>query len=166
MHLPGHFQAPWSGSLKLLSVLGGVAFAGAGVALLIAPGPPPVARGAILAVFLLIPVLCALYTIRGYEIGRDALYVQRLLWRTRISLQGLQAVEADPEATRRSFRALGNGGLFSFSGWYRNKKLGPYRLCATDPRRSVVLRFPTRIWVVSPDRTDEFIQAIKEKTGL
>jgi len=47
-----------------------------------------------------------------------------------------------------------------------SKKLGNFRMCATDPQRSVVLHFPSRRWVISPDRPSEFVQALKEQTGL
>ncbi len=49
-----------------------------------------------------------------------------------------------------SIRTFGNGGLFCFSGRFRNRKLGSYRAFATDPKLAVVLRFPDKIVVVTP----------------
>jgi len=45
-------------------------------------------------------------------------------------------------------------------------RFGLYRLCATGPHHTVVLRFPDRTWVVSPARLEEFICAVRERTDL
>jgi hypothetical protein len=55
---------------------------------------------------------------------------------------------------------LGNGGFFAFTGYFRNKELGAYRAFMTDRRLAVVLRFPDRVIVVSPDRPEDFVSAI------
>lgn len=109
---------------------------------------------------LAIILLCALFVVRGYSIANDALLIHRLFWKTRVSLSGLQSVKFDSDATRRSIRTLGNGGFFAFTGYFRNVELGTYRAFMTDRRRAVVLRFPDRVIVVSPDRPEEFVRAI------
>jgi hypothetical protein len=58
---------------------------------------------------------------------------------------------------RWSVRLWGNGGFFSFTGFYFNRLLGRYRAWVTDPRRVVVLRFPARTVVISPAEPEEFI---------
>jgi Bacterial PH domain len=102
----------------------------------------------------------ALFTIRGYAVTADALLVRRLWWATRLPLAGLCSAAFEPDAMRRSLRLCGNGGLFSFSGLFRNKTLGNYRAFVTDPRRVVVLRFATRTVVVSPSEPEEFVRCI------
>ena len=87
---------------------------------------------------------CALFTIRGYEVDSTAVYVQRLLWRTQIPLAGLELAWASPEAMAGSIRLFGNGGLFSFSGLFRNRRLRSYRAFATDPALAVVLESSRR----------------------
>ncbi len=52
---------------------------------------------------------------------------------------------------------VGNGGLFSFTGFFRNKALGTYRAFVTDPRKTVVLHFPRRTVVISPGSPKEFV---------
>ncbi len=52
------------------------------------------------------------------------------------------------------------GGLFSFTGSFRNKALGAYRAFVTDPHRTVVLRFPKRTVIVSPDSPEAFLHEI------
>jgi hypothetical protein len=83
-------------------------------------------------------------TVRGYTVTSDTILVQRLFWTTRLPLAGLQSARFEPEAMRWSIRTFGNGGLFSFTGCFRNKLLGAYRAFVTDPRRAVVLRYSGR----------------------
>jgi len=47
-----------------------------------------------------------------------------------------------------------------------NTKLGAYRAYATDPKRSVDLKFRDQTAVVSPDSPDDFVDCIKERAGL
>ena len=52
---------------------------------------------------------------------------------------------------RRGIRTFGNGGGFSFTGFYYNQRLRSYRAFVTDLRRTVVLRYAART-VVSVSR--------------
>jgi hypothetical protein len=107
----------------------------------------------------------ALFTVRGYTILSDAILIQRLFWSTRLRLDGLQSVRFDPKAVRWSLRTCGNGGLFSFTGWYWNKRLGAYRGFVTDPKRVVVLKFSKRTVVVSPDSPEDFVRELSAYTN-
>lgn len=115
--------------------------------------------------FALLPIAiiigAALFTVRGYALTPDYLRVYRLLWSTRVPLAGLQSVEYDPEALHKSTRLFGNGGLFSISGYFRNKKLGNYRAFVTHQALAVVLRFTNRTVVVSPGIPADFIEEIR-----
>ena len=102
-----------------------------------------------------------LFTVRGYSVTADALLVHRLFWKHRVPLAGLQSAQFDPKAMSRSVRLFGNGGAFSFSGWFRSKRLGNYRAFVTDPRRAVVLRFPNRTIVISPSNPAQFVSALQ-----
>jgi hypothetical protein len=94
------------------------------------------------------------------------LVVRRLGWSTRIPLEGLQSVVVDPDALKGSLRLAGNGGLYACTGLFRNKRLGLYRAFVTDLNRCDVLRLPKRPIVVSPDRPEEFVGAVKAAAGL
>lgn len=102
-----------------------------------------------------------LFTIRGYTVTSHALLVHRLFWTTRLPLSGLHSAQVNPRAMDRSFRTFGNGGLFSFTGWFRNRALGAYRAFVTDPPCSVVLHFSTRTIVVSPSMPKDFVHEIR-----
>jgi hypothetical protein len=98
----------------------------------------------------------ALFTIRGYSISSDSILVHRLLWSTVLPRAGLEWAQVEPDAMRGSLRTFGNGGAFSFTGFYYNKRLGSYRAYVTDPRRTVVLRYANRRVVLSPASPEDF----------
>ena len=111
----------------------------------------------------LMPILLLLaipFMVRGYALVDGMLLIRRPGWDTRIPLDGLQSVEALPNAMGRSIRLCGNGGLFSITGLYRNKRLGNYRAFVNDLSRTVVLRFADRTIVVSPDDPQGFVEEL------
>ncbi len=157
------FEAPWGRALKLMTLFSSIILLGvAGIGLANNPGDD----NYWLWVVVVLPVAIwfggALFMIRGYELSRDKLLVQRLLWKTEVSLLELQSAEVDPDAMNGSIRTFGNGGLFSFTGRFRNKKLGPYRALVNDPKLSVVLKFPNRVIVVTPDRPERFAARLND----
>lgn len=116
-----------------------------------------------------ITLCCLPFMIRGYEIAGGALLIRRLFWTTRLDLRGLKSAESVPHAMAKSLRACGNGGVFSFTGWYWSKALGFYRAYVTDLNRTVVLRFVNRVVVVSPGLPDDFVSELKrvaEEAGM
>jgi hypothetical protein len=156
--------APWSTLLKVTSAVSTLLLAGvsygawraapaAGLAhtvgTAVAVVPSAVAFGALL------------FVVTGYEVDAQRLRVGRLLWATTFSLAGLSRVWKDPDVIKGSLRVVGNGGLLSFSGLFWSRRLGRYRLYATDLKRSVVLVTPERILVVSPEDPDEFLRHIQ-----
>jgi hypothetical protein len=159
--------APWPVSLKVVSALATVALLGAAGALFWAPPPGTAAPNAAAfgrLVFLLpavILLVALLFLVRGYQLDTTGLYVERLLWRTSVGLGGLSRAWHDPSAMRRSLRLFGNGGLFSITGIFRNGTLGRYRAFVTDPKRAVVLRYESRVVVVSPADPDGLLGFLK-----
>ncbi len=154
------YQAPWgkplivcSGLLSALAVAS--VFAAVHLRTFISP--------AFLAPFAqwLLPALvlgCLPFMIRGYAITDDAILIRRLFWTTRLDRNGLISAEFVLKAMKGSLRTCGNGGVFSFTGWYWNKSLGFYRAFVTDLNRTVVLRFGKRTVVVSPDVPEDFVE--------
>jgi len=160
------FRAPWSPSLRWVTLLGCAVLSGTAVAVwVVVPPKDFLARGTVSIVSLLLIAGTSLFTIRGYRLEGRQLLVDRLLWSTRISLEGLHTAEIAPDAMRRSIRLCGNGGLFAFAGWFRNQRLGTYRAFATDPARSVILRLPHRRIVVTPDDPKRFAEVLESRHG-
>jgi hypothetical protein len=160
-----YFRAPWSKSLIVASTFATLVCLGVSYALWTLPlrgGSAESLRFWLVLLPLAVILICALFTVRGYSISNRELEIRRLLWTTRLSLHGLQGAYFDPNATHRSIRTFGNGGFFSFSGHFRNKELGSYRAFMTDRRRAVVLRFPSSVIVISPDRPENFVSTISQ----
>ena len=105
------------------------------------------------------------FVVRGYTIRDDALLIRRLFWDTRIELSGLRSARIDPSVICGSIRTCGNGGLFSFTGWYWNRRLGKYRMYVTDLKQPVVLTFDTRCIVVSPSDPEAFVRELSVRCG-
>jgi hypothetical protein len=153
-----HYKAPWSTSLIIMSALGLIVCIG--VAVVVAWS------GRSWIALLPLAILCGgiLFTIRGYTVSPDAILIHRLFWTTRLPLAALESAQFQPDAMRRSLRTFGNGGLFSFTGFFRNSSLGTYRAFVTDPHRTVVLHFPARTVVLSPSAPEDFLHDIGAAT--
>jgi hypothetical protein len=152
------FKAPWSKLLTLLSAVLTFILLGTASVGYFANDPP--------LYFFVYPALIILFggilfTIRGYRLTTKFLYIKRLFWQTRLDLHTLKSVEINPQATKGSIRLFGNGGLYSISGLFRNKTLGKYRSFITNPKKSVILKFPLRTVVISPDNPELFCQQIE-----
>jgi hypothetical protein len=152
------YKAHWSKSLVVVSLLATAMCLGAAYLVASQAGRGAASWTASLPLAILIG--SALFTIRGYAVGPDAILVHRLLWTTRLPLAGLQSAKFDPDAMRRSIRTFGNGGFFSFTGFFRNKALGGYRAFVTDQNRTVVLRFSGRTVVLSPAEAEAFVRDV------
>jgi hypothetical protein len=158
------FGAPWGSVLKLVTTVSTMILLG--IALLsFFTGP----SGDILWILMMavMPLsiwgVSLLFMIRGYVLTKETLLVRRLLWDTRISLSGLQSAYIDAEAVKGSIRTFGNGGMFCFAGWFRNKRLGSFRVFATNSHNIVVLRFVDKTIVVTPSQPYEFVSFLKKR---
>lgn len=151
------YKAPWGRSLIVISsLLAAFSIASVlGMSLVLGSGPP----GVVLLAQWTLPVIvlcCLPFMIRGYAVTNDAILIRRLFWTTRLDRSDLKSAEYVPKAMNKSLRTCGNGGGFSFTGWYWSKPLGFYRAFVTDLNRTVVLRFKSRIVVVSPGDPEGF----------
>ena len=153
-----NFRAPWGHTVRATTLLAVGVLALVMLAAIFPPMPRP-----LLAVVLLIglpPLILAVafaYAVRGYTLTEDAIVVQRWMRNIRLPLAGLRTVTGDVDAMRGSLRVFGNGGVFSFTGRYWNRRLGWYRAFATDSGRAVVLRYADRTIVITPHDPQHFI---------
>jgi hypothetical protein len=146
------YRAPWGRALRWSSAFLVVLAVAYSVGMSFLPGVP----SWIPWLLPLIVLGCLPFAVRGYAITGDAILIRRLLWTTRLERSGLTSAEARTRAMSGSLRTCGNGGGFSFTGWYWSKALGAYRAFVTDFDRTVVLRFGKRTVVVSPDEPEDF----------
>ena len=103
----------------------------------------------------------------GYSFEGRSLLVHRRAWApAHVPLSGLTGASISPDAMRWSLRTFGNGGVFGFTGWFYNSRLGRYRAWVTDPRRAVVLEFDDQTIVVSPRQPHLFVDELRARTGV
>lgn len=114
--------------------------------------------------FSVIAIGIVLHCVRGYEVSRGELRIRRLLWNTPWPLDASAKATVRPDAMRGSWRIWGNGGAYAISGRFSGSGLGRYHAFVTDPRRTVVLTTRQGIVVVSPDRPDDFVEAVSWAT--
>jgi hypothetical protein len=165
------FGAPWSKTLRRVSTMTCIVLIAMSLVALAAWRTT--GANAILACVIVPPLVLltsALFMVKGYVLTDEHIIVKRLGWETRLPLDGLASVEGDQEAMLRSLRLFGVGGLLSYSGIFWNRKTGRYRAFATDPSRSVVLRYAKRKVVLTPHDPQRFIvrarSALKHREGL
>jgi hypothetical protein len=157
------FKAPWGNTLIAITSLLGILLIGMVLfGLLAGPRSNPVWIISMVLLPIGILVVTAGFGVWGYRIHNQTLYVQRLGWETAIALEQLESVEQVPAAMKGSLKTWGNGGLFSFSGRFRNATLGPYQAYATDLTRTVVLTFPDRKIVLSPEEPEQFVRTLSQ----
>jgi len=106
-----------------------------------------------------------LFAVKGYGIEGNDFVVYRLMWKTRFPLNAIVQCWEDPQAMKSSWRVFGNGGFFSFTGLFRNKKLGSFHAYATDPQKSVVVKMLDRIIVVTPDSPSSLIAQLNKSSS-
>lgn len=156
--------APWSTALKVTSAIATLLILAVSYGAWRAVPQTGAARpfGTVVACLPAAVALGALlWIVTGYEIDADRLRVRRLLWTTTIRFERAVRAWQDPHATRGALRVFGNGGLYSFSGIFWSKRLGRFRLFATDLARCVVLVSPGRIVVVSPADPEQLLEHIR-----
>lgn len=159
------FDAPWSRFLKVVSA--GITLLITGAFWLTIPISSIDESLQFKAFIIVLPILLlgasAIFIIRGYEIKDDQLEIVRIIGRKTYPISTFERAEPDPEATNLSIRMMGNGGLYSFSGYFRNQKIGRYRAFVTNKANCVVLYRKNGIpIVVSPESPHEFAEAIKQ----
>ncbi len=107
----------------------------------------------------------ALFMVLRYEIDDAGLHVVRPIGRLRI-FSNVSTVAAVDGALKGAFRTFGNGGLFSFTGWYWVRGYGSSRLWVTDFHSLVAMRGDRGCVFVSPAKRDAFIAAVRTRFGI
>ena len=114
----------------------------------------------------IILVILTLAIVREYRVTGDQLEVVRLGRVNRFPLAGLADISANPAAMHRAWKVWGNDGLGAITGRFRSRQLGTFEALLTNPPQAVVLRWPDRTLVISPDRTPYFVETIRERANL
>jgi hypothetical protein len=153
------FSAPWSTSVLVITyaVLGLMA----GVAIVCHQQAPPDTRWLATGILAAIVLVTLPFSVRGYVLTSEALWIERWGWRHAIPLSDVVSVTADPEALRGSLRLFASGGLFGFFGIFWSRRLGIFRAYCTAPKRCVLLKLRQRTVVFSPENPETFVAALE-----
>lgn len=114
---------------------------------------------------IVVPVML-LSRVKSYRLVGDELHAVRLGRIKRIPLAALRSIEADPQAMERAWKTWGNDGLGAITGRFRSRRLGRFDALLTDAAQAVVLRWPERTLVVSPDRPAFFVTSVRERVKM
>jgi len=152
------YPAPW-GRLVRISTCATLVLLTAIVAIGLFTGPRhlPTWNLAMIGGPLLLLAATLPFRVRGYTLTSRALLIHRLGFDTTLPLDDLRVVRGVADDVRGSLRLWGNGGLFAITGWFWNRKLGRYRMFATDLSRAVLLEFARRKVLVTPHDPQAFI---------
>ena len=104
--------------------------------------------------------------VRRYRLTEDELLVERAFRTVRFPLAGLKEATHDRDAMRGAWKIRGNDGVGAISGRFWSKRLGRFNAYLSDQERAVVLRWPDRCVVISPDRHSVFIETVRKRAGL
>jgi len=149
--------APWSLSIKIVTVLSSVILLG--IPLFLLGRVPFNACVLVAALSWGIWLCCFLTMIRGFTLTTNQLIIHRPLWDNRFSLeQGATAVCDHNTRKGITLRVFGNGGLFSGSGYYWNKQTGIFRAFISNQHKTVWIKTPEKILVISPNEPEPFLQ--------
>ena len=94
-----------------------------------------------------------LFSVKGYTLMNDVLTVHRPFWDTKIMLPPDAVFKREPEIKEGLIKTAGNGGLFGYTGGFRNKKLGSFKAYATnwDYAISITSASQRMLMVITPD---------------
>jgi hypothetical protein len=158
-------KAPWSRTLLATTILATLICLAVAALPWWIPSAPAGAEwsrwliGSSALVLLLVPA-CAGSCVLGYSVTAGEILIHRPFRTTRLPRADMVSATCEPHAMRGSIRTFGNGGFFSFTGWYWNKRLGSYRAFVTDPASPVVLRYRNRTVILSPENPGNFVSEL------
>jgi hypothetical protein len=116
-----------------------------------------------------LPVYAAVWygtRVRRYRLTEDELLVERAFRTVRLPLAGLKEATHDRDAMRGAWKIRGNDGVGAISGRFWSKRLGRFNAYLSDGEHAVVLRWPDRCVVISPERHSFFIETVRKRAGL
>ena len=104
-----------------------------------------------------------LFSVRCYTIRVETLLIHRPMWTTEIKLPPDSVFRFEPEIKKGLWRTAGNGGLFGYTGRFRNRDLGNFRAFATNWNTAVSITSESTGYklVITPE-SPEVVQPSEE----
>jgi hypothetical protein len=119
--------------------------------------------------FLALPFSLVLWALglaapRGYRLAADGVHVERRAGTTVIPYRSIRSVDRDPRPLG-GLSLFGSKGVFGRFGRFWSPRLGAYRLFVTDGTAVVWLATDDGLVGLSPDRSAEFVDRLRERLG-
>jgi hypothetical protein len=162
------FRAPWSRSVRLATIFSvSILLLIPTIGIFARPGAGGLWWSGMVGLPVLVLLTTLPFMVRGYVLTESTLEIRRLGWTTTLPLAGLEKASGDVELVRGSLRVFGNGGLFSITGWFWNRRVGFYRAYATDLSRAVFLKYRNRRPVlITPHDTQHFLVRVRKLISM
>lgn len=114
-------------------------------------------------VLLVIVVVCYGLKPSAYLITDKKLLIKRPLWSdAEFSLKSLSSAEKTERiSTEGLWRTFGNGGLFGYYGYFRNRELGAMTWYLTRRTQLILLKIGSEHVLISPADPDAFLSALE-----
>lgn len=124
----------------------------------------------VMAIIVVSIVMCLTYIITygysptSYEIKEDSILIKRpfkdvIIHRSAIA----DVIKLDDGKLARSIRTFGSGGLFGYFGLFWQKEFGTMTWYATRRDQAImIITSSNKKMVITPDETDDFMQAYTE----
>jgi hypothetical protein len=168
-HIRQSFSSPWGARVRILTSVVAVIFLS--LSMLIGFNPEVSQsdewgmRFLPVLIFLVMNLVMAPFLVLGYEVSAGEISIRRLGWVKRIPLTGISSVTCDPLGLRGATKIIGNDGYLAMIGWFKSKKMGFFRAFVTDGSRVVILKWPDKTILISPDDPETFIQSLEALIG-
>ena len=157
------FRARYDRVVLAITLLATAAMAAAALLVWLQPVPLPVPifRYGFSGLLLLILALTYLYSPTGFSVAPDGLRIHRPIGAHVLPLASLRAARRAAPGELCGLRTFGSGGLFGIFGWFYVRRYGHYRAYVTS-RRDMVLVQAERVYLLSPERPDEFLRLLSQ----
>jgi hypothetical protein len=120
---------------------------------------------AFILLMMMLPIITFFYRPKSYSIDSESFQVNRLAGSFRIPISVIQNVFiAQKEEMKLPIRIFGNGGVFGFTGYYRNSRFGSMRWFVTQRQNYVLIEtVDGSKYVITPNDPKELVDELNKK---
>ncbi|HZV35634.1 MAG TPA: PH domain-containing protein [Verrucomicrobiae bacterium] len=102
------------------------------------------------------------FRIRSYEINSGNLIIHAGFGKKVVPLAGLKSVSLEENPFAGATKDAAMAGVWSYYGAFSSTKFGLFHAYATTTARGVMLTWPDKKVLVTPDNTSHFLQSVKQ----
>jgi len=103
---------------------------------------------------------------RSLSLTKDALVIQCLIHKVVLPLRVISSIEMADKPEENDIRLFGCGGLWGYTGLFRNKRMGKYVAYVGNPKQSFYIRLKSgKTYLVSCKEHHLFCAALKGLNG-